>query len=121
MAMNKSKFETVPVAELGPVLKGCSTFNISPTKNDASHAAAPAEIHGKPFQPGEPVMFSGIYKVNHFKHREDDAEIALVVGQKFPHCGPCDDLVQYIPVRMAPSLEEDFGARRNGHSARRRG
>lgn len=49
--------------------------------------------------PGQPVRTSGLYRVVHYKHRESDTEISFVTGEIFPHCGPCDNLVDYILIR----------------------
>ena len=59
------------------------------------------------YSPGEKVRFSGIYRARHYKHRQDDGEIALFAGANFPGCGDCDDLVDYTLIRSAPGLSED--------------
>ena len=59
------------------------------------------------YSPGEQVRLSGIYRARHYKHRQDDGEIALFAGANFPGCGDCDDLVDYTLIRSAPGLSED--------------
>ena len=55
-------------------------------------------------QPGQPVQTAGTYRVTHYKHRESDTHMIFRVGQVFPHCHACDDLVEYtfVPGALTP-------------------
>jgi hypothetical protein len=62
--------------------------------------------------PGQPVPKGGTYRVTHYKHRDADTFMVFAVGQIFPHCRICDDLVEYnlvpdslIPVAWKPSVQ----------------
>jgi hypothetical protein len=57
--------------------------------------------------PGQPVQRAGTYRVTHYKHREADTHMIFSVGQIFPHCHACDDLIEYafVPDGLMPVAE----------------
>jgi hypothetical protein len=54
--------------------------------------------------PGQTVQKGGTYRVTHYKHRDADTHMIFAVGQIFPHCRTCDDLVEYnlLPDSLIP-------------------
>jgi hypothetical protein len=56
-------------------------------------------------EPGQPVKTAGTYHVTHYKHREDDTYMVFRIGQVFPHCRACDDLLEYdfVPGALMPA------------------
>lgn len=64
------------------------------------------------FQPADKVPESGIYQVQHYRHRLYH-EVTLLRGAVFPNCSECEMNVRFRLVRSAPPITED----RNFHSA----
>ncbi len=58
------------------------------------------------FQPAERVPESGIYQVQHYRHRLYH-EVTIPRGANFPVCGECGNNVRFRLVRTAPPLESD--------------
>jgi hypothetical protein len=70
------------------------------------------------FQPSDQVPESGIYQVQHYRHRlYHDA--TFVKGDTFPPCSECGANVRFRLVRQAPLLMEDrnFRAAASGHAS----
>lgn len=57
-----------------------------------------APLRQEPFRPGERVPESGIYRIEHDKHRMMH-HATLTVGARFPRCKQCGDAVRFISVR----------------------
>jgi hypothetical protein len=68
------------------------------------------------FQPADKVPESGVYQVQHYRHRLYH-EVTLLRGSLFPTCSDCESNVRFRLVRAAPMISED----RNFISARSRG
>jgi hypothetical protein len=58
--------------------------------------------------PGQLVQTGGTYRVLHYKHRDADNHMIFSVGQVFPHCAACDDLMEYVfvPDSLAPVAQK---------------
>jgi len=73
------------------------------------------------FQPADPVPESGVYQVQHFRHRLYH-EASLCRGERFPLCSECGNNVRFRLVRTAPAIELDRNfsnvSSRKGHAAR---
>jgi len=67
--------------------------------------------------PGELVKVSGLYKVIHCAEYETafegtcgracEASQRFVVGERFPTCIDCDELVGYLLIQSAPHILDD--------------
>lgn len=55
---------------------------------------------------GELVPESGIYRVSHAAHRLPH-EVTLLLGNSFPRCEKCGELVQFRLLRAAPHIIVD--------------
>lgn len=60
-----------------------------------------------PYAPGDRVLFSGIYQARHASHRPPH-EVTAVDGGVFPSCRMCGTELQFVPVRLADRLHEDY-------------
>jgi len=73
------------------------------------------------FQPADQVPESGVYQVQHYRHRLYH-EVSITRGGKFPMCSECGSNVRYRLVRTAPPIELDRNfsniAGIRGHAAR---
>ena len=58
------------------------------------------------YHPGQFVEESGLYRVLHFKHRQDDKDVMLTAGEHFPHCLICDDIVFYLPSEASTTADK---------------
>lgn len=58
------------------------------------------------FQPADPVPESGVYQVQHYRHRLYH-EVTICRGGKFPLCSECGNNVRFRLVRTAPPIELD--------------
>jgi hypothetical protein len=58
------------------------------------------------FQPADLVPESGVYQVQHYRHRLYH-EASLCRGDRFPACSDCGNNVRFRLVRTAPSIELD--------------
>jgi len=58
------------------------------------------------FQPAEEVPESGVYQVQHYRHRLYH-DVTILVGSRFPICSECGSNVRFRLVRTAPLLEGD--------------
>lgn len=67
------------------------------------------------YKPSEAVPVSGIYRVEHYGHRESH-EATLLQGQVFPACGICGQRVRFTVKHEANDTHRDkdfsFGNRR---------
>jgi ribosomal protein S12 len=55
---------------------------------------------------GQDVATSGVYRVVHAGHNDQDTDCVLIRGQKFPRCAKCDYGVHYTLIHAAPSAGE---------------
>ena len=62
-----------------------------------------SEIHVTPFKPGEVAKQSGVYRVDHRRHRESH-EVTALRGERFPSCGGCTSGVTYTLIRSAAHI-----------------
>lgn len=73
------------------------------------------------FQPADLVPESGVYQVQHYRHRLYH-EATICRGGKFPLCSECGNNVRFRLVRTAPAIELDRNfsnlRRMTGHAAR---
>ena len=73
------------------------------------------------FQPADPVPESGVYQVQHYRHRLYH-EVTICRGGNFPLCSECGTNVRFRLVRTAPPIELDrnFSTANGvkGHAAR---
>lgn len=73
------------------------------------------------FQPADPVPESGVYQVQHYRHRLYH-DVSITCGGTFPMCSECGTNVRFRLVRTAPpiSLDRNFSnvSRMKGHAAR---
>jgi hypothetical protein len=58
------------------------------------------------FQPAEEVPESGVYQVQHYRHRLYH-EVTMLRGARFPACDECGSNVRFRLVRTAPPIEFD--------------
>jgi hypothetical protein len=58
------------------------------------------------FQPADKVPESGVYQVQHYRHRLYH-EVTLLRGSIFPSCSDCETNVRFRLVRAAPMIGED--------------
>jgi hypothetical protein len=56
------------------------------------------------FKPGEIVLTSGAYRVQHASHRLMH-EATLLMGARFPRCKQCGDQVRFELLRMMRDAE----------------
>ena len=70
------------------------------------------------FQPADLVPESGVFQVQHYRHRLYH-EVTICRGGMFPLCAECGTNVRFRLVRTAPPIELDrnFGDT-TGHAAR---
>lgn len=59
------------------------------------------------FRPGDRVPQSGIYRIEHDKHRMMH-HATLTGGARFPRCKQCGDAVRFIPIRPARGMVLPF-------------
>jgi len=73
------------------------------------------------FQPADLVPESGVYQVQHYRHRLYH-EVTIARGGKFPLCSECGTNVRFRLVRTAPpaALDRNFSnvSGMKGHAAR---
>ena len=67
------------------------------------------------FHPAARVLESGVYQVQHYRHRLYH-EVSIARGGIFPMCSECGSNVRFRLVRTAPPIESD----RNFASRKRR-
>jgi len=72
-----------------PLRRSHSSRRLSPAK-----PPPPAAALQQPFQAGESVPVSGVYRVIHAGHRPRH-EVSMVVEETFPKCRTCGDAVRY--------------------------
>jgi hypothetical protein len=58
------------------------------------------------FLPSDQVPESGIYQVQHYRHRLYH-EVTILRGGTFPLCAECSSNVRFRLVRTAPLIESD--------------
>jgi hypothetical protein len=58
------------------------------------------------FQPGDRIPESGVYQVQHYRHRLYH-EVTVLGGASFPPCDDCGMNVRFRLVRTAPLLQTD--------------
>jgi hypothetical protein len=58
------------------------------------------------FQPADPVPESGVYQVQHYRHRLYH-EVSIARDAKFPSCSECGSNVRFRLVRTAPPIQLD--------------
>ena len=58
------------------------------------------------YQPADPVPESGVYQVQHYRHRLYH-EVTILRGGRFPLCTECGTNVRFRLVRTAPPIETD--------------
>ena len=59
------------------------------------------------FQPADLVPESGVYQVQHYRHRLYH-EVTILRGGKFPMCTECGTNVRFRLVRTAAPIENDL-------------
>lgn len=64
------------------------------------------ELKRKTYVPSDPVPFSGIYQVRHYRHRLPH-EATLLDNEYFPACRFCGDQVRFRLICAATSIEHD--------------
>jgi hypothetical protein len=55
---------------------------------------------------GQDVANSGIYRAAHAGHDEQDGEVVLLRGERFPRCSTCDYGIHYTLIHAAPGVAE---------------
>jgi hypothetical protein len=55
---------------------------------------------------GQDVITSGLYHAAHAGHSDQDGNVALIKGGRFPLCQKCEYGVHYTLVRAAPGQAE---------------
>ena len=68
------------------------------------------------FQPADSVPESGVYQVQHYRHRLYH-EVTIPRGGKFPMCSECGSNVRFRLVRTAPPIETDRNFNAQRHAA----
>jgi hypothetical protein len=63
-------------------------------------------VRGKIFRTGQAIPQSGIYSVQHGRHRVPH-EVTLLRGQIFPRCAKCPDAVLFELLRAAHDLWDE--------------
>jgi hypothetical protein len=58
------------------------------------------------FQPADPVPESGVYRVQHYRHRLYH-EVTILRDAAFPRCSECGSNVRFRLVRTAPPIDMD--------------
>jgi hypothetical protein len=58
------------------------------------------------FLPGDAVPQSGVYRVQHYRHRTPHA-ITILHGEKFPSCRTCGQQVRFELERAAEHADRD--------------
>ena len=58
------------------------------------------------FLPGDAVPTSGVYRVQHYRHRTTH-EITILEKEKFPSCRTCGQQVRFELVRAAEHPDRD--------------
>jgi hypothetical protein len=58
------------------------------------------------FQPASEIPESGIYQVQHYRHRLYH-DVIILRGQNFPVCSECGSNVRFRLVKAAPYIEFD--------------
>lgn len=64
----------------------------------------PSSLSGLTYRAGQQIPTSGIYLVEHFRHREDH-EVTLIRDERFPFCQKCGFGVVFTLVQAAPELD----------------
>jgi hypothetical protein len=61
-------------------------------------------LSGLTYRAGQLIPTSGIYLVEHFRHRNGH-EVTLIRNERFPHCQRCGFGVVFTLVQAAPELD----------------
>jgi hypothetical protein len=64
----------------------------------------PSPLSGLTYRAGQQIPTSGIYLVEHFRHRVDH-EVTLIRNERFPICQRCGFGVVFTLVQAAPELD----------------
>lgn len=64
----------------------------------------PSTLSGLTYRAGQQIPTSGIYLVEHFRHR-DGHEVTLIRNERFPFCQKCGFGVVFTLVQAAPELD----------------
>lgn len=64
----------------------------------------PSGMSGLTYRAGQLIPASGIYLVEHFRHR-DGHEVTLIRNERFPHCQRCGFGVVFTLLQPAPELD----------------
>jgi hypothetical protein len=70
----------------------------------------PSPLSGLTYRAGQRIPTSGIYLVEHFRHR-DGHEVTLIRDEQFPFCQRCGFGVVFTLVQAAPELESSTSPR----------
>ncbi len=65
----------------------------------------PSALSGLTYRAGQRIPTSGIYLVEHFRHRSGH-EVTLVRNERFPFCQKCGYGVIFTLVQAAPQLDK---------------
>lgn len=60
---------------------------------------------GDVFKPGQVVPASGIYKVTHDSHHQQEHEVTCVKGEPFPPCNGCGHHPRFTLIRAASHVK----------------
>ena len=66
-----------------------------------------SEAEDSLFQPGDLVVFCGVYQVRHRLHRFPH-EVTMLAGETFPRCRYCALKVRFRLIRSAQRVELDY-------------
>ncbi len=66
-----------------------------------------AQVKEEQFRPGDKVPQSGIYRIEHDKHRMMH-HATLTGGTRFPRCKQCGDAVRFVSVRASRGMVLPF-------------
>lgn len=64
----------------------------------------PFPVSGLTYRAGQRIPTSGIYLVEHFRHRHEH-EVTLIRDERFPFCQKCGFGVVFTLVQAAPELD----------------
>ena len=67
-------------------------------------AGEPSPLSGLTYRAGQQIPTSGIYLVEHFRHR-DSHEVTLIRNERFPICQRCGFGVIFTLLQAAPELD----------------
>jgi hypothetical protein len=70
----------------------------------------PSEVSGLTYRSGQKIPTSGIYLVEHFRHRADH-EVTLIRNERFPSCQTCGFGVVFTLVQAAPELDRSTSSK----------